>query len=114
VLIVGGGSSHDFDRWYRQTDAETLRQGGFATVIYTDNPDSIADYLPQADVLYLVNNQPIKSVAVRKAIFDFVGAGKGLIIGHAALWYNWKDWPEYNARLAGGGARSHHRYRFGT
>jgi type 1 glutamine amidotransferase len=109
VLIVGGGSSHDFDRWYKQADATTLRQGGFA-VIYTNNTDSIAFYLPQTDVLYLSNNQPIKNPAVRQAIFDFVNAGKGLIMGHAALWYNWKDWPEYNLQLVSGGTRSHDRY----
>ncbi|MBE9586215.1 ThuA domain-containing protein [Mucilaginibacter sp. JRF] len=109
VLIVGGGSSHDFDKWYKGVDAETLRKDG-ATVIYTSNTDSIAYYLPQTDVLYLSNNQPIKNEADRKAIFAFADAGKGLILGHPALWYNWKDWPEYNAVLAGGGATSHDKY----
>ncbi len=108
--MVGGGSSHDFDRWYRQADAETLRQNGFATVRYTDNTDSIAFYLPEADVLFLTNNQPIKDVAVRQAIMDFVNSGKGLVLGHAALWYNWKDWPEYNQQLVSGGSRGHDAY----
>ncbi|MDB5111296.1 MAG: hypothetical protein JWR67_2410 [Mucilaginibacter sp.] len=110
VLIVGGGSSHDFDRWYKQADAATLGKDDFATVTYINNTDSIAFYLPQTDVLYLSNNQPIKSPEVRQAIFDFVNAGKGLIMGHAALWYNWKDWPEYNLQLVSGGTRSHDRY----
>jgi type 1 glutamine amidotransferase len=110
VLIVAGGSSHDFDKWYKQADAQTLRKDGLATVIYTDNTDSIAYYLPQTDVLYLSNNKPIKSVETRKAIFAFVDAGHGLILGHPALWYNWKDWPEYNSQLAGGGATSHDKY----
>ncbi|HIG27884.1 MAG TPA: ThuA domain-containing protein, partial [Verrucomicrobiales bacterium] len=25
TMIVGGGSSHDFQRWFNQADAETLR-----------------------------------------------------------------------------------------
>jgi len=110
ILMVGGGSSHDFDRWYKGADAETLRDAGLATVRYTSNTDSISHYLPGVDVLYLVNNQPISNPAVRKAIVDFVAAGKGLVLGHAALWYNWTDWPEYNHQLVSGGSRDHDRY----
>ncbi|MBF9254610.1 ThuA domain-containing protein [Pontibacter sp. 172403-2] len=110
TLIVGGGSSHDFDRWYKQADAETLRRDGFATVRYTDNTDSIAYYLPDVDVLYLSNNQPINDPKVRQAIMDFVNAGNGLVLGHAALWYNWSDWPEYNRELVSGGSRGHNPY----
>lgn len=110
TLVVGGGSSHDFDRWYKQADAETLEREGLADVRYTDNTDSIAHYLPQVDVLYLTNNQPIKDLATRQAIMDFVKAGKGLVLGHAALWYNWKDWPEYNQNLVSGGSRGHDPY----
>jgi type 1 glutamine amidotransferase len=110
VLMVGGGASHDFDRWYKQADAETLRKDGLARVRYTSNTDSIDDYLDDADVLYLVNNQPIGDPVVRKAIFDFVAGGKGLVLGHAALWYNWNDWPEYNNQLVSGGSRGHDRY----
>lgn len=110
VLIVGGGSSHDFDRWYKQADAETLAEKKFATVRYTDHTDSIAHYLPEVDVLYLTNNQPIADPKVRQAIFDFVEAGNGLVLGHAALWYNWKDWPEYNQQLVSGGSRGHDPY----
>ncbi len=62
------------------------------------------------DVLYLANNQPISDPATRKAIFDFVDAGKGLVLAHPAIWYNWKDWPEYNQKLVGGGSRGHNKY----
>lgn len=110
TLIVGGGSSHDFDRWYKQTDAETLQEGELASVTYTSNTDSIIHYLPEMDVLYLSNNQPINDPAVRQAIFDFVNDGNGLILGHAALWYNWSDWPEYNLQLVSGGSRGHDPY----
>ncbi|WP_214072304.1 ThuA domain-containing protein [Mucilaginibacter sp. dw_454] len=109
VLIVGGGTSHDFDRWYKQADAATLERDGLCSVVYTSNTDSISFYLKSADVLYLVTNQPINA-ASRKAIFDFVDAGKGLVLGHPGLWYNWKDWPEYNRQLVSGGAEAHDKY----
>jgi type 1 glutamine amidotransferase len=109
VLIVGGGTSHDFDKWYRNADAVTLRRDGLCTVTYTNNTDSIADYLINADVLYLATNQPIKGRG-RQAILAFAHAGKGLILGHPALWYNWEDWPSYNQTLVSGGARSHDKY----
>lgn len=110
TLIVGGGSSHDFDRWYKQADAKTLEKEGLATVTYTSNTDSIIHYLPETDVLYLSNNQPIDDPEVREAIFDFVDAGNGLVLGHAALWYNWSDWPAYNRQLVSGGSRGHDPY----
>jgi trehalose utilization protein len=110
VLMLGGGSSHDFNRWYKQADAETLRREGLATVTYLSNPDSLLLYLPQTDVLYLSHNQPTDNPQVRQAIMDFVQAGKGLVMGHAGMWYNWKDWPEYNRQIAGGGSRGHDRY----
>lgn len=110
VLMVGGGSSHDFNKWYKGVDAATLSENGFAKVTYTDNTDSIADYLPQTDVLFLANNQPVKSMPSRQAIFNFVNTGHGLIVAHAALWYNFEDWPAYNLQLISGGTRSHDRY----
>lgn len=110
TLMVGGGSSHDFDRWYKQEDVQTLTSDGTATVTYTSNTDSIIHYLNGMDVLFLANNQPIKDPAVRKAIMDFVNSGKGLVLAHAALWYNWRDWPEYNKQLASGGSRGHDKY----
>jgi type 1 glutamine amidotransferase len=110
VLLVGGGESHDFDRWYKQEDVATLQEGGFATVTYTSDPTTILSHLANIDVLYLSNNQPIKDEATRKAIFAFADAGKGLILAHPALWYNWKDWPEYNQKLVGGGSRGHNKY----
>lgn len=109
VLIVGGGTSHDFDRWYKQVDAATLQRDGLCSVVYTSNTDSIPQYLKAADVLYLVTNQPV-NIESRKAIFDFVKAGKGLVLGHPALWYNWLGWPEYNADLVSGGANEHDAY----
>ena len=110
VLLVGGGSSHDFDRWYKQEDVETLQKDGLASVEYTSDPTTILSKLPDIDVLYLANNQPIKDDATRKAIFAFVDSGKGLVLAHPALWYNWADWPEYNQKLVGGGSKGHNKY----
>jgi type 1 glutamine amidotransferase len=110
VLIFGGGSSHDFGRWFNQADSATLSEGGKASVNYTDSPSAILPALKDVDVLYLSSNQPVPDPALRQGIFQFVGAGKGLLLVHPALWYNWKDWPEYNRALAGGGAPSHDRF----
>ncbi len=110
VLMVGGGSSHDFDRWYKQEDSQTLQRDGFASVEYTDDPTTIMSKMSGIDVLYLANNQPIKDDATRKAIFAFVDAGKGLVLAHPALWYNWADWPDYNQKLVGGGSKGHNKY----
>src|SRR5205807_5143324 len=59
VLIVGGGSSHDFDRWFNQEDAKTLSARGQATVSYTDKPDGILPALKDLDVLYLRDRKSV-------------------------------------------------------
>ncbi|HYG76838.1 MAG TPA: ThuA domain-containing protein [Planctomycetota bacterium] len=107
VLIVGGGSSHDFNKWFNQADVATLSEGGKATVTYTDKVDTVLGALKDIDVLYLSANQPLAHVELRKGIFDFADSGKGLLLVHPALWYNWGDWPEYNKVLAGGGSKGH-------
>ena len=110
VLILGGGESHDFDTWFKGVDSKTLERGDFASVNYISNMDSILHYLPETDVLYLTNNQPINDPNARQAIVDFANAGKGMVLGHAALWYNWADWPEYNKNIVSGGSRGHDKY----
>jgi len=105
ILIVGGGSSHDFEKWFNKADAGLLKAA------YTADVAQIAGALPKLDVLYLSNNQPIPDAATRKAIFDFADAGKGLLLVHPACWYNWKDWPEYNRQLVAGGSRGHEKYQ---
>ncbi|TLV00862.1 ThuA domain-containing protein [Dyadobacter luticola] len=110
VLLVGGGSSHDFDKWYKGEDVQTLQKDGLATVEYTSDPTTILSKIKDIDLLYLSNNQPIPDDATRKAIFAFADAGKGLVLAHPALWYNWKDWPEYNQKLVGGGSNGHNKY----
>lgn len=110
TLIVGGGQHHDFDRWFNQADVATLNRDSLAHATYTDQPAAILPALADLEVLYLSNNQPLPDPALRQAIFDFVNAGRGLLLVHSALWYNWSDWPEYNQQLVGGGSRSHPPY----
>lgn len=109
VLVVGGGSSHDFDKWYKQVDMQTLANANIQAN-YVDDVSQILSFLPKIDVLVLTNNQPIPDVATREAIFSFVTSGKGLVLGHAALWYNWEDWSDYNKTLVSGGSRGHDDY----
>ena len=110
VLMVGGGSSHDFDKWFNKADLATLTQGGKVSANYTDRPADIAGALKEVDVLYQSSNQKMDGAELRKALFDFANAGKGLVLIHPGLWYNWPDWPEYNRVLIGGGARGHDKY----
>lgn len=110
TFMVGGGSSHDFDRWFNKADTAILSRDGLASANYTDKMSEIVAGLKDADVLYQSTNQKIDDVATRKAIFDFANAGKGIVIVHAGMWYNWPDWTEYNKVLAGGGARGHDRF----
>jgi len=107
ILTIGGNSSHDFEKWFNLADAETLTAAGFK-VAYTEQMSEVEGKLTQTDLLYLSNNQPFPVGKVRSEVFDF--SKKGLLLVHAALWYSWKDWPEYNAQLVGGGTRSHDKF----
>jgi type 1 glutamine amidotransferase len=40
---------------------------------------------------------------------DFAAAGKGIVLIHAGSWYMYQQWPELNATIVGGGARTHDR-----
>jgi putative heme-binding domain-containing protein len=108
VLIVGGGASHDFNRWFNEADSATLSVN--TSVNYTEDISRIDSALKDIDALYLCNNQPMTDATLRKNIFAFADAGKPLLLTHPALWYNWNDWPEYNRVLVGGGARGHEKY----
>lgn len=107
VLIVGGHDHHDFDRWFDEEDSGIIAETG-ATVSYTDDPDAILPRLGELDILYLSNNQPLPDPQLHSAIHNFVGSGNGLLLVHAATWYNWQDdWPEYYRNFIGGGTSSH-------
>lgn len=107
VLIVGGHDHHDFDRWFDEEDSRIISETG-ANVGYTDEPDAVLPRLPELDILYLSNNQPLPDPQLHSAIHDFVESGNGLLLVHAATWYIWQDdWPEYYRDFIGGGTRSH-------
>ena len=109
VLIVGGGSAHDFGKFFGGTDAATLDAAGFS-VNYTEDRDQAAAELAGADVAVIsVNRQFFDTPAWRKALFDFAAAGKGLVMLHPGTWYGFANWPELNATIVGGGARGHDR-----
>jgi type 1 glutamine amidotransferase len=110
TLIVGVGSSHDFKRWFLEEDAKILSAAGGISVSTTDKPDDVRQYLDNLDVLYLSNNAPFTNNDSRRRIFEFANSGKGLLLVHPALWYNWANWPEYNRTLCGGGSRGHDGY----
>ncbi|MGH9374239.1 MAG: PVC-type heme-binding CxxCH protein [Vicinamibacterales bacterium] len=107
VLIIGGGSSHNFGQFFGGTDAATLSAAGFS-VNYTEDRDQAAAEIGKADVAVIsVNRQFFDTPAYRRALFDFAAAGKGLVMLHPGTWYAFADWPELNAAIVGGGARGH-------
>ncbi|PAW88090.1 MAG: hypothetical protein B9S33_05255, partial [Pedosphaera sp. Tous-C6FEB] len=110
VLLIGGGSSHDFQRFFNLADTAMLKATGKFSVNYTESPLDFVDHAKTVDVLVLsVNTPAFTTPAARKALFDHVAAGKGVVLLHAGVWYNYADWPEYNRELAGGGSRGHDR-----
>jgi type 1 glutamine amidotransferase len=107
VLIIGGGSSHNFAKFFGETDSATLKAAGYTTH-YTEDRDQAASELKDADVAIVsVNRKFFDTPAYRKALFDFAAVGKGLIMLHPGTWYGFAEWPELNAKIVGGGARGH-------
>jgi type 1 glutamine amidotransferase len=105
--LIGGGSSHDFEKWFHEADAATLKGAGY-DVAYTAQVDEALALLPQADALVLSTNQKEFGVAAfQEALRKFTGAGKGVVVLHPGAWYNWPPATGYNSQLLGGGARSH-------
>jgi type 1 glutamine amidotransferase len=110
TLIVGGGSSHDFHRFFNLADRAILEATGKTSVQYTETTRGLSAALRDVDVLYLSNNKPFEDEGTKQAIFRHANQGKGLLLVHAALWLNWRDWPEYNRVLSGGSSRGHDRF----
>jgi putative membrane-bound dehydrogenase-like protein len=107
VLIIGGGSSHNFAQFFGEADSAILAAAGFS-VNYTEDRDQAAAEIGKADVAVIsVNRQFFDTPAYRKALFDFAAAGKGLVMLHPGTWYGFAQWPELNATIVGGGARGH-------
>jgi putative heme-binding domain-containing protein len=107
VLVIGGGSSHNFKDFFGTTDVATLKAAGFS-VNYTEDRDQAASELANADVAIISVNRKFFDTAVyRKALFDFAAAGKGIVMLHPGTWYGFPGWPEINAQIVGGGSRGH-------
>jgi putative membrane-bound dehydrogenase-like protein len=108
VLLVGGGSAHDFPKFFGDADKAILAPH-VGWVDFTMNANGVAEVLENVDLLVWSANQPI-SAETRKALMDWVNAGKPLVLLHPGLWYNWNNFPEWNREVAAGGARGHDRY----
>ena len=107
VLIIGGGSSHNFAKFFGETDSAILKAAGYS-VHYTEDRDQAATEFKNADVAIIsVNRKFFDTPAYRKALMDFADSGKGLIMLHPGTWYGFGQWPELNAKIVGGGARGH-------
>ena len=106
VLILSGGTSHDFSHIYGETDTRTLTEAG-DLVRYTESLKDLNTRLATADTLIEATNQPISETSTQQAIMSFVADGGGMVIVHAGTWYNWPNWPAYNRLLVGGGTRDH-------
>jgi type 1 glutamine amidotransferase len=102
---VGGGSSHDFVRFFGAADKATLTPA-VGWVDFTQNLNGIPAILDRIDVLVLSANQPISS-ATKKALIDFANSGKGIVALHPGCWYAWSNFPQWNQEIVGGGTRGH-------
>ncbi len=112
VYLAGSASrssqSHYHARAFGFSDGQILYGIGDRTYVYTETSDEgFEELLTNASLLALANNKPIERPESRQAIMQHVDAGRPLMITHPASWYNWEDWPAYNEKLVGGGARSH-------
>ena len=107
--MISGGSSHKFSQFYGGTDRAFLKAAGYS-VNYTEDRDQAAEALAsgEADVaLISVNRKFFNTPAYREALKAFAASGKGIIMHHPGTWYGYKDWPELNAQIVGGGSRGH-------
>lgn len=105
VLLVGGGSSHDFVKFFGASDKATLADS-VGWVEFTQNANGVPSIMKDLDVLVWSANQPIASQTA-KALMDWVNAGKPLVLLHPGTWYVWNNFPEWNSIIAGGGTRGH-------
>ena len=109
VLLFGGGSSHDFDKYFDKSDRATLSKAGIASARYTSSFADAARQLEKLKALVLSTNQPGPTAEFQKGLADFAKRGGGLLIYHPGNWFNWSEWPEYNTQFVGGGASSHEK-----
>ncbi len=107
LLLIGGGSSHDFQRWFNEADTAILRKAGFSTR-YVDSVEQATALITEADaVVYSTNQGPFGGLGFQLALRRAADAGTGLVILHAGIWYNFGDNQTYNRVFVGGGSRGH-------
>jgi putative membrane-bound dehydrogenase-like protein len=106
ILLVGGGSSHDFAKWYGGADKATLSALKPAWIDYTQNANGTPAILKDIDVLGWSANQPVSSETCA-ALMQFAALGKGIVPLHPGTWYAWKNFPQWNKEIIGGGTRGH-------
>jgi len=107
VLFAGAGSSHNFPAFFLGTDALTAKAAGY-DVASTPNLKETLALLPQADLfVFSGNHGQFGTPEFQKAIRDFAAAGKGIVLLHAATWYNWPLTTKYNDEFVCGGSRNH-------
>ena len=108
ALLIGGGSSHDFERYFHMADSATLKAAGGIVTAYTSNVEEAIALMANADVIVLSANHGSFGLApFQKALNAFADAGHGLVIVHAGTWHNWPEKTGYNTRFLGGGAKGH-------
>ncbi len=105
VLLVGGGSSHDFVKFFGASDKATLTPA-VGWVDFTQNLNGIPAILKDIDVLVLSANQPISSETA-KALIDYANRGGAIISLHPGGWYAWNNFPDWNKQIVGGSTRGH-------
>jgi putative membrane-bound dehydrogenase-like protein len=107
VLFAGAGSSHNFPAFFLGTDALTAKAAGY-DVASTPNLKETLALLPQADLfVFSGNHGQFGTPEFQKAIREFAAAGKGIVLLHAATWYNWPLETKYNDEFVCGGSRNH-------
>lgn len=108
VLMVGGGSSHDFEKFFHQADKALLKEAQRIDPIYTENAEEAVARLAETDVLVLsANHRSFGLSPFQSALKTFADAGKGIVIVHAGVWNNWPPATGFNYRFVGGGTPSH-------
>lgn len=108
VVLIGGGSSHDFERWFDREDRAILAGVAGDDMLYTSSTAGLAERLAGARVLVLSTNQPIAAGDLR-VLVDFVDRGGSLLLLHPGTWRNWPDWMGHD-EFAGGAASSHEAF----
>ena len=107
VLIIGGGSSHKFHEFFGKADSAALETAGLTTHYTEDNEQAIEELANADAAIISVNRTGFDTPEYRKALMDRIDAGKGVIMLHPGTWYGYKNWPNLNAKVVGGGTRGH-------